>query len=647
MDMFLQIGLSNALVAGVLALVAASVQAFANRPALVHSLWLLVLVKLVTPPLWLVPIKVLPAATSGPAVVVSLPAPEVSATPANSEPSSEGFDNRASEYYFAPAEAAGETTNETAAPAPTCVNQPAAPIAPPPTPFDDTSDRAVPLLALAWLAGSLGCLALTAIRVGRFQWLLKKAAPAPAELSAEVNGLARRLGLRRAPGVFLVPGPVSPMLWSLLGAARLLLPDGLLDKLDAEQRQTLLAHELAHLRRRDHWLRWLELLATGLYWWNPVVWWARRELRQAEEECCDAWVVWALPHSAKSYATALVETLDFLADARLALPPAASGIGEGRVLKRRVTMIMQGTTSRKLSFAGLLAVLGLAALLPLVPTWAQEEPQRRKELQEPGRKDVVILADPEANAEEIAKARANLKEAHERLMQAARRLAELEGKQVDQIKFFQLQVPPGVAPPGAPMPPVPPAGVRVQIPMGAGPGVAAFGAGEDADVLAAHLKIKEAQVMEAELRLQQGTQKLERVKQLAAKGGVSAEEVATATGDLQILKAQLAIKIAELEETKVRLDKARKRGAGQEFRGEIFTRPVQPSAVATAPVRPGVPATDSDRRLNDVEAKLKELLRELEGLRKDMRRPGDPGPRRPGSERGDSAPGTPAPPAPR
>src|SRR6202022_2157966 len=98
------------------------------------------------------------------------------------------------------------------------------------------------------------------------------------------------------------------------------------DRLTSEQQTTLLTHELAHLRRRDHWVRGLELVVTGLYWWHPIVWWARRELRQAEEECCDAWVVAALPRAAKAYAIALMETLDFLSEARPALPLGASGI---------------------------------------------------------------------------------------------------------------------------------------------------------------------------------------------------------------------------------------------------------------------------------------------------------------------------------
>jgi hypothetical protein len=156
---------------------------------------------------------------------------------------------------------------------------------------------------------------------------------------------------------------------------RLVLPASLAPRLPPEQWRTLLAHELAHWRRCDHWVRWLELLAIGLYWWCPLVWWAKRELGEAEEECCDAWVVTTHPGKEQAYALALVETVDFLSGARAVLPPMASGVGHIHLLHRRVTMILRGQTPHALTVSGLLAVLALGLfLLPLAPTWAQAPP---------------------------------------------------------------------------------------------------------------------------------------------------------------------------------------------------------------------------------------------------------------------------------
>jgi len=146
-------------------------------------------------------------------------------------------------------------------------------------------------------------------------------------------------------------------------------------RLDRGERRTLLTHELAHYRRRDHWVRWIELAATLLFWWDPVCWWARREMRDAEEQCCDAWVLWALPHALRQYAGALLQTVEFVsaplntAPVRLPVPALASGMGQFSHLKRRFIMLKRANIARALTGRGTLAVLAAGALLlPVMPT---------------------------------------------------------------------------------------------------------------------------------------------------------------------------------------------------------------------------------------------------------------------------------------
>jgi hypothetical protein len=251
--------------------------------------------------------------------------------------------------------------------------------------------------------------------------LLRHARLAPVQLQKQAHRLARKVGLSAAPAVYLVPGRLSPLLWSCFGAPRLVLPAALLEQIDDDQRATLILHELAHLRRRDHWVRALEFVTMCLYWWNPVVWFARRELREAEEQCCDAWVVSALPQANRTYATALVETIDFLSAAPATVPLLASGVGPISDLKRRLTMIMRGTTPRTLSWRGVLVVCGLGAfLLPLLPALVQA--QDKKEVAEEPRAaaagddylemvaelEAALAADP--NQEELQKLKAQLEQ---------------------------------------------------------------------------------------------------------------------------------------------------------------------------------------------------------------------------------------------
>ena len=62
---------------------------------------------------------------------------------------------------------------------------------------------------------------------------------------------------------------------------------GVADERRVQDWQWIVAHELAHVRRRDYLVRWVEWLACVCFWWNPVVWWAQRNLRAMEEICCD------------------------------------------------------------------------------------------------------------------------------------------------------------------------------------------------------------------------------------------------------------------------------------------------------------------------------------------------------------------------
>src|SRR5262249_2352542 len=150
-----------------------------------------------------------------------------------------------------------------------------------------------------WVGGALVTFGVAAVRIARFRRILNLTEPAPASLRWQVETLAGKVGLAQVPTIGVVPGGVSPLVWALGRRRRLGLPGKLWGRLDERQRTTLLVHELAHLKRRDHWVRGLELLATGFYWWLPVVWIARQALREAEEQCCDAWVVSTFPGAAR------------------------------------------------------------------------------------------------------------------------------------------------------------------------------------------------------------------------------------------------------------------------------------------------------------------------------------------------------------
>ena len=195
-------------------------------------------------------------------------------------------------------------------------------------------------VVLVWLLGSLLILALAAARIRRFQRGLWNAKPASETLRGEVARLCARMGIGRPPEVVVVPGPVSPLVWGTPPRVRLIVPGSLIGCLSPEELRALLAHELAHVAHGDPWVRHLELAARCLFWWHPVVWWAGRRLRRAEERCCDARVVSTLPRLRRAYSGCLLKTMRFLARSRSAALVPACGLRRTNDLEGRLTMIM-------------------------------------------------------------------------------------------------------------------------------------------------------------------------------------------------------------------------------------------------------------------------------------------------------------------
>ncbi len=229
----------------------------------------------------------------------------------------------------------------------------------------------------AWLCGAVVVAGRLAWRVARFRRSLLGSVEAPPWLAAEAASLADRLGVA-APPIVLAPGVATPLLWCL-GRPRLILPTSLVDRLAADRWPGILAHELAHLARRDHWVVRLELLAGAVWWWNPLFWLVRRRLHAEAELACDARVVRALPSHRFTYAETLVEVCERMT--RPDIPAPALGVrgpGPARSLETRLTMILRDPIPRRpLGRRATLVFLLLAALA--LPAWTlgQQTPAAR------------------------------------------------------------------------------------------------------------------------------------------------------------------------------------------------------------------------------------------------------------------------------
>lgn len=220
-------------------------------------------------------------------------------------------------------------------------------------------------LFLLWLCGASAYVLWGTASVVAFRRRLGALGTPPGEASEACRELASRLGLRRAPRFGVLKADVTPLLW-FLGAPVIVVSEELCARRHRSALWSVLAHELAHLKRRDHWLLWLEFAAGMVFWWLPTFWWVRRELRDAADESADALAVSVLG-SRRRYAEALLATLELLNRTPVSLPPVAHAVGRGTEVKdclmRRLTMIMHDPIHRQLSWPARTALLFLSLLV--------------------------------------------------------------------------------------------------------------------------------------------------------------------------------------------------------------------------------------------------------------------------------------------
>lgn len=370
MDVFLHFGLNNVMFACLLALLAWGVTRVGKNPHLNHALWLLVLVKLVTPPVWSIP--------------VSLPNLRLAAeSPTASGKSFEetGRVRSMTRLTSTLTDRSGDVSHLVHRPEKLTSIQTGRDVVNRDRPAGEGTGRQtafswseesqvdfVTVIGSLWLLTS-GLWALAVVwRVVRFQRIVRAAEYASPDLVKRARRLAKMLELRNYPELRVVDGNLSPMIWPLSRRCTILLPKRLFSEITLEQLDTVIIHELAHLVRRDDLVRILEAVVTCLFWWNPLVWWTRRELRSAEEDCCDALVVCTLPDVRQQYGAALLQVAEMISFGR-SLPVLATPFGQQRSLKRRIEMILTQKYRRSASWRTKLAVFALMiAVLPFVAT---------------------------------------------------------------------------------------------------------------------------------------------------------------------------------------------------------------------------------------------------------------------------------------
>lgn len=225
-----------------------------------------------------------------------------------------------------------------------------------PQPHSHPSNLVPSLLTLVWLVGASALLLRFGFSLHRLRQLRSMAEPM-------IDPLVLADAARRGNPARLLQSEMiaAPLTWGIFRPV-ILVPTGF-ETLSQEYREAILCHELAHIHAADFLMRSLAEVARAAFWFQPLIWIARRQLHEEQEMACDNRVL-ASGGKASAYAKLLMDWdarpgMDFL---------VAVGMANRSCLRRRLYALLDPAMRHNVVAPTGVAgawVLALAVALPL------------------------------------------------------------------------------------------------------------------------------------------------------------------------------------------------------------------------------------------------------------------------------------------
>ena len=196
----------------------------------------------------------------------------------------------------------------------------------------------------AWIIWSAGFAAVLTVWTARWRRVAAAARFATPLSEGPVVTALRRIesvaGATRPLTVIACAAPLEPGVFGILRPT-LLWPKGFEAHLDDAEIEAILAHEFAHIRRRDNLAAAGHMLVQALFWFHPLVWWIGARLVDERERACDEDVI-RMGCRPETYAKGILKTCRLYIEAPLA---CVAGIN-GSDLTQRIAIILRGTSPR-------------------------------------------------------------------------------------------------------------------------------------------------------------------------------------------------------------------------------------------------------------------------------------------------------------
>jgi beta-lactamase regulating signal transducer with metallopeptidase domain len=185
-------------------------------------------------------------------------------------------------------------------------------------------------LLLVWLVIVGSQCARLLMQRRRLSRLLASTSPASDAMVAACRGIAARLAISRAPDVRLSNCAGSTFVCGIWRPT-LVVSRTLAATLTPAELAPVLAHELAHVKRRDLLWGWTAELVRILYFFHPVAYWAGYQIRLEREMACDQLALAHGGSGAADYAATLVRVLSATSEPSIFRTTMAAGLDGGDV----------------------------------------------------------------------------------------------------------------------------------------------------------------------------------------------------------------------------------------------------------------------------------------------------------------------------
>ncbi len=247
----------------------------------------------------------------------------------------------------------------------------------------------LPYIAILWLATVVLLASKLLLEIYNVNKLPQQGTIEPSrELLARFNELAKQLNLTITPKLFISLKVDVPMAIGWLKPV-VLIPTTMISGLNSAQLEMLILHELAHIRRHDYLVNFLQTFVEILLFFHPAVLWVSKQMRNEREYCSDDI---AVQHcgNAVAYAHTLADTASLCTKAqhKHTIPNMAMAASGGD-LKQRVVRLVdhhcapQNNISKWFASATIIfSILLLSSkqlfTMPLLDLWHNETPFRAK-----------------------------------------------------------------------------------------------------------------------------------------------------------------------------------------------------------------------------------------------------------------------------